>query len=352
MTTIFIDESGYTGEDLFNRQQPVFVIASHNIDEQKCKEIKKLFFHKVQARELKHSVMCKYPKQQNMIIRFLEYLVDNKISVKLSIVNKQYTLVCKMVEMIEVVMNDDGIDIYDRGGNLGLANMLYYCLPVFGGRDFFSDLLVKFQNLLRERDEASFDLFFEPLFNRFESEDLEDLLTFFRIIPVRYGYRFLDYITKNSLDISFTCALTLMANWRKEIKHEIHLVHDASTNMAKQKNIWDALMDPTLPNIVTGYNTRTLEFPVAVSTTLFENSTNWAGLQLADIIAGATAHSLEWVINGKSPKDMYAHRVSELVNEFVKHAIWPHEAVTPRELDAEGSNFANPIDFITSVIKS
>lgn len=111
-------------------------------------------------------------------------------------------------------------------------------------------------------------------------------------------------------------------------------------------------MDPTLPTIIMGYNTRTLKFPVAVSNTLFENSCNWVGLQLADIIAGATAHSLQWVINGKNPNDSYSHQISECVNEFIKHGIWPEDAVTPRDLDAEGSNFANPVDFITSVIRN
>ena len=31
---IFLDESGYTGEDLFNRDQPIFTLASLGVDDE------------------------------------------------------------------------------------------------------------------------------------------------------------------------------------------------------------------------------------------------------------------------------------------------------------------------------
>jgi hypothetical protein len=33
MTTVYLDESGYTGEDLIAADQPVFVICTYSIDE-------------------------------------------------------------------------------------------------------------------------------------------------------------------------------------------------------------------------------------------------------------------------------------------------------------------------------
>lgn len=40
MTTLFLDESGYTGEDLIAPEQPVFVICTHSIDEPTCAALK------------------------------------------------------------------------------------------------------------------------------------------------------------------------------------------------------------------------------------------------------------------------------------------------------------------------
>lgn len=39
MTTIYIDESGYTGSDLYNLDQPYFTIASSLIDDDEAAEI-------------------------------------------------------------------------------------------------------------------------------------------------------------------------------------------------------------------------------------------------------------------------------------------------------------------------
>ena len=55
MQTIFLDESGYTGEHLLDTDQPIFALASHHISERSCEELKRRFFGRVQARELKYS---------------------------------------------------------------------------------------------------------------------------------------------------------------------------------------------------------------------------------------------------------------------------------------------------------
>lgn len=168
---------------------------------------------------------------------------------------------------------------------------------------------------MRVKDVKSYDLFFKPLFRKYDPKELNDLIVFFRSIHLKFGYGFLDHIRNhNPLDISLTSALTIMARWRSEISDEINLIHDASTNMSKQKDIWDALVDPNLPPIVTGYDRRQLKFPIGVSSTVFEQSEKWVGLQLADIIAGATARSLQWTINGKNSEDYYALQVNEYVH--------------------------------------
>jgi len=74
---IFLDESGYTGEDLKNKDQPIFVLASTNLKEQECRAIFKEVFSGIQAEELKHSTLTKKPSGQERIVNFTKILLDN-----------------------------------------------------------------------------------------------------------------------------------------------------------------------------------------------------------------------------------------------------------------------------------
>lgn len=348
---VFLDECGYTGEDLVNVDQPVFVMASHGISEERCQELKNEFFGKVQARELKHSRLARRPSQRGMILKFLRFLQDKNQPVKISIVHKKYAIVCKIVELIEIVTYEDGLDLYDKGCNIAFANLLFYALPAFEGQAFFDNLLLTFQRMIRERTIKSYKDFFKPLFAQEHSKNTEDLLFFIKAIQ-RLGYSLLKRMPSNYLDIALTCALCLMAMWRKETFGDIELIHDSSTNMARQKHIWDALVDPTAPPAVIGYDRRRMFFPISVSRTIFESSADWAGLQLADILAGATAASLEWILKGKNTADPYCQEVLQLVSSFDLHCLWPSPKVTPGELETTEENAANPFDYIAKLVRN
>ena len=95
---------------------------------------------------------------------------------------------------------------------------------------------------------------------------------------------------RGALDLSFSTAINLMALWREKLGDEpIDLVHDQSSNMAKQKQLWDLLVSPNTPPARVGHDSRKKRFPLGVSGTIFVDGRTNSGLQIADIIAGATA---------------------------------------------------------------
>lgn len=355
MRTIFLDECGYTGEDLLNIDQPLFVLASHDIEEELCKDLKWHFFGRVESKELKHSSLSKRPSQQKMVLNFLKYLKEENYNVKVSSIHKKYALICKMIDLIEDAAYDDGIDLYEQGCNIAMANLFFYTLPVFGGIDFANELLKRFQNLMRNKTKKSYDEFFIPLMNLDESkvahkDKLEDILTFLKYLHFKYGYSLLDSLAKNNyLDIALSSSLFLMSRWRKIINDKIVVIHDKSKNMSKQKDIWDAIMDPELDECIIGYDRRTMKFPIAVSATRFESSLEWDGLQIADVISGATATSLMGLIKEESEDD-YSEKLCELTKSFIEHVIWPEATVLPSELGTIGANYRNPIDYMREVI--
>ena len=350
MSTIFLDESGYTGQDLLNVTQPTFTLASLNLPEPDCIELKNKFFNKVQGAELKYSSLSRRPRQQNFIINFLKELSYKPNLVKFVIAHKQYVLVTKMVEiLIEPATYEDGLNLYDKGANIALSNLIHYTFPVFGGEVFFKKLLINFQNMIRLKTKESYKAFFEPLSTQDYPQDLVELLTYLRGSHTKFGYGLLeDY---SSLDIATSCTLSLMSYWQHDLSEDLILIHDNSSAMAKDRRIWDVLVDHSLHPIEVGYDRRKTQFPIRVVETHPEDSKNWAGLQLADILAGAFSRSVKWLYEGQNADDDFGRRLAEICGEsFDCLPIWPQREFTPEQMGTTSQNAADPLDYVCSLL--
>lgn len=161
MAIVFVDECGYTGQDLLNRDQPIFVLASICASEEQCQELKRKFFGEVNASELKHSTLRRYAKQRRMVLHFLENACSQPRLVKVFATHKQYTLVTRMVNLVvERAFNTRKTTLLFEGVNHYLNNLLFYGIPALGGRAFFEELLQRFQTMMRVRTEEAYERFF------------------------------------------------------------------------------------------------------------------------------------------------------------------------------------------------
>ncbi|HEX8682190.1 MAG TPA: DUF3800 domain-containing protein [Ardenticatenaceae bacterium] len=353
MEIIFLDESGFTGVDLFDLEQPVFNLASLNCTEEEAQELKGRHFGKVRTRELKHSSLARRPAQQQMVINFLEEMALSPARVKLSVTHKRYALLAKIVDYVfEPVAYEDGLDLYEGGANIALVNLLFFTLPVFGGEMFFEQLLYNFQQLVRLKTEEAYNNFFRPLFEGDFSPELNELLGYFRIGHLRLGHEVIELIRSQHLDIAASCALALMMNWRRELEGPITLVHDTSSNMAQWKPVWDLLTSADLPPAIVGHDRRKMEFPLYIEKTVFESSEAWAGLQLADVLAGAMTRVARWMLEGQSADDTYSRSLSEIVlPNFVSNTIWPQQKVSAEELGTTGESADDTIEYLSKVFR-
>lgn len=355
MPTIFLDEAGYTGRNLLDPAQPIFTLASLCCPEDVCKDLKQKFFNKVKAAELKYTSLARRHSGQQMVLAFLRELAEHPDRVKLAIADKEYVLVTKMVDVIvEPAMHMDGIDAYDRGFNIILSNIFYSLIPSLGGRDFFRKLLSHFQQMMQSREPDDYRKFFGLIVDReFEDSTLEEFLWFLRAGHYKLNVDILDAPT-HTLDFAMSLTLSLMTLWREDIKDGsgITLIHDASSAMARDKDIWDSLVNPDITPQIVGYDVRKVQFPISVTETHAEDSKNWVGLQLADIVAGATAASARWLAEGSDVKDKYLYEVNELINSesYNKFVIWPSNKFTPEELGTVGENATPLVDAVTKIL--
>ena len=274
-------------------------------------------------------------------------------SVKFTVAHKRYVLVTKIVDiLIESMAHKDGIDLYKKGANIAYSNMLFYIIRTLVSEDFFNDMIFNFQEMIRTRTVESYDSFFKPLFDNQFPEEVDELLSLLQAFHIRFGYPFLQTLPADVLDIALTEALTLMNEWKINIpeSENIILIHDQSSNMAKEKEFWDKLVSPNAPPKTVGYDRRKMSYPIRIEETEFANSRDYAGLQIADILAGAITRYFKWIINGKDENDVYGKKlVSNMPEAFGAHMIWPSPHVTPDELGTNGNDADDPIDYVLKI---
>ena len=352
METVFVDESGYSGGDLLNTEQPVFALGSMCCTEDVCLDLKRAFFHRVQARELKHFQMAKYGSQQRMVVSFLQYLDSHRDLFRFTVVHKRYALVCKIVDIvIETVMREDGYDLYERGGNIALANLFYYTLPVFMGEDSFVELLGAFQAFLRQLTDESYHAFFDVVESGMMHDGASDLQQMLLLCEPRLDLSAVRSAGRLVTDLAVTSAFCLMAEWRGQVRAELELIHDRASDMASHRDVWDAVTDPSVDPVLLGYDRRTLALPLSVRPTRFEESVSFAGLQLSDIIAGASNRVHSWLLAGRPVEDVYSVQLAEcFANWSPTMCIWPRPEVDPVALGTNGPKHGDGFEDVGRII--
>lgn len=113
--TIYFDEAGYTGYNLLDPVQPIFAIASVDIDEQLASDILQNSFPKYQGDEFKFSNIWRSGNRAGLgrFCASLEQYADKAFCYA---INKRFSVLTKAVDfLIEPYMTDSGYDFYGEG---------------------------------------------------------------------------------------------------------------------------------------------------------------------------------------------------------------------------------------------
>ena len=351
---LFIDESGYTGTHLMDAKQPVFVLSSIGLPEAECRALVSKFFGSVRASELKHSRLSSHRRQRQMVVDFCAYACEVGDLAKLHVELKPYALVCKLVDLlIEPACYENGWDIYADGFGRKCADMLWYCLPAFGAEQDLMSLLACLEATIRDCSRRNWARLMACLFRRRISLNVDKCLEVVRTSVLQTGYE--GFRQRNmggrELDLALTSLLSIVGEWRRDTDERIEVVHDASSNLARQRELWDALAAPAQPKAVIGYHYQTMQFPLGVTRTSLECSGKWSGLQLADVLAGAAARWLAWRYRGCPKQDGYAVALHEVLEELPISGVWPG---TSQALDSNVQHphgITDPIQYIAEALR-
>jgi len=349
---IFIDESGYTGENLLHLAQPIFALSSINLDEKATSEVYAEYFTGARADELKHSRLVKRPSGRQRMLGLVRTLALMNAAGTLPAatgfaIQKRFQLLTLIIDLwVEPAMHYDGIDLYKDGGNLALSNWSFGVLSWVP--EFFGEMLRRFEPMMRRRTAETYEKFWRFVRHGYENASslpvtpeaqrlVREVLVFFLIGEMKLGPRHLLRLPQHCLDVAFSTVHFTASYWDRHSNEPLRFILDESKYFAEARWIWDQLTRRNLA-VATfrGSGNSVVRYPMKVQETRAVNSKQFRQLQFADILAGAMATLLASRFDSTHRSDYVDALEDAGILSFCVGVVWPSSEATPEELETSG----------------
>jgi hypothetical protein len=345
MNKIYFDESGNTGQDMLNKNQKVFVLASVNYDENAQNEIKSLF--NIDG-EIHFQQLKKSGAGRKKILSFLNSSWIKEDHIILYYVNKELNACGQIVNLlIETVFHHKGYDLYLQGRHIAYMNWIFYFGKFFWNKYLFNIFLNAFIEMVRKKDAASINNFYtitEELYSQIDEKTVLE--------PVRKSRCHIEEVLKSvdkfSMDVTFSTFLVLCDLWAKKLGNKIDVRFDQSKQIEHYNKYIEEtlkLVSKTKEPIEIGYDNRTMSFPHQISSVELVKSTDEMGVQCADLIASSLAFAYNNE-EGKMEKFSKQIKESKLFQLSNAQRIWPSDDVSSKALGLEKDEGINSLDFL------
>lgn len=353
VATIFLDESGNTGSNIIDENQPIFTLSGCKFSEQEAIRLIELTGSKSPI-EAHFKKLKRRKSGQDGIIRLMKHSLINSDRVRVELFHKKFMVTTKIVDLlIEHMMYLKGQDLYINGANIALSNMWFYCFPTFCGEEQVQSMYVSFVKMIQEQTEDKIEKFYSNVEELLKTcihegfkNDIGMILSTKSII-----HDALDGIEKEALDPSIPALFCQCLNWGEVHPKGFHIIHDDSQTLEKQKSLFAQFMDWTQDSIELGYDRRKFNLPLKGKSLTFSSSDQYAQLQVADIVASSFSYWASGVSRGETEDYLFLELNKLGFDKLTtKNKIWPTQDVTPKDLGTEYNGGLNPADSMANYL--
>lgn len=346
--TVVFDESGNTGADLVVQDQPSFVLSSCDFNEDECRALLNIVITP-QTSEPKLSRIKKSNSGRLRIVEFITSDLINKDRVKVFYFHKEYMALTKVVDLlIENVAHLTGFDLYKKGVNIAMSNMLHYCMSAFCGDALKREMLSAFVIMFREKTPESIGKFYSLNERMIEVSEGHDF--FSSLAPIRMSAEIIHEILEGndatSLDPAIPGFFSLCSEWGRQYGTEFEILHDHSKPISKEQPNLERLMNPDAQQKLIGYDRRQLELPLRCREIKFGDSKEDIRLQVADLIASTCNYRARGLINENQQDSLWEELNNLEFSTIAAGVVWPSTDVSPAELGTDSELGNNPLDGI------
>lgn len=293
--TIYCDESGFSGNNMSDDGSPYFVYAGILIDPEEAQAIvsEAKMTYGIQG-EMKGSNFTKHPKGRKAIAMVLERCASKA---KVMVADKKFALAGKLFEYIfEPALSDNSKFFYDAGFHAFIANALHVEWQV--KPETAGTLLNAFQTSMRSLDQTHLNVSSAALAGSVQPNSPWDLvLRFARANKTAIASEMESLGDENPagrwvLDLSATCLDGILASWGETLK-EMTVICDSSKPLVEMQQPfqWRVGFSGEKQYIEIGGRKKLLTYSLAEPIS-FRKSHEFAGLQIADVIASTTSFAM------------------------------------------------------------
>lgn len=342
---IYFDESGNSGDNLLDKQQPVFTLLSHNYNESEARAILHPLLSLSKSEEVHFKDIHDRSNYFKAIISCLnhELIVPERIYV--FPVLKDYLIVVQIVEyLIEPVLHRGKINLLKEGRNIGMANIIYMMGKNGWDKDLFQTMCSNFIKWGRKKiPSTEFYQSARALFNSIKNDLVPELVGLI-IESERIQNSVSKIFEKYAFDPTFPVFVSHCCHWGDKLNDKFDIGLDTS----KPINYWRGMIDflCNLPEAEVGYGRRKHVYPLPIGTITTYDSKDSVPVQLSDLLVSAYNYMLtKKYLNLNTPL-LELLTKSKLVT-LRGNDLWPSNKVTPEQLGTAGDvDGQHPLEFL------
>lgn len=291
--TIYFDESGFTGYNLLDPDQPIFAVASADIQNARAEDILGSSFPNNQADEHHFTRIWKSKRQRDGLRNFCSHLHDVANTSFCYAVNKRFAVLLKIMDfLVEPIITDAGYDFYDEGFCWRYANYAYFYLTQFAPPKLLDCLLAYYQEFSREPTRENLSKLQFRL--TMMANNTEERVHIFLDQMAMGAERFERYCTldnfRRSNNIQTSTMIAIIGHWRQAHLEDFAVVHDASSAFLRDRAMWEVVTGPDTSEVSLRAGDGSLvPHPLRVVSTEARDSRESFSIQFCDILAGLVA---------------------------------------------------------------
>lgn len=336
--TLYFDESGYTGYNLLDPAQTVFVIASSDVGDAEASDILREAFPRYQGDEFKFTNIWRSGARRGLL-QFANRLPALSERTFLWMSDKPFVVLTKMVDfLIEPITTTAGYDFYSDGFAWKFSNYIHFGLKEFAPPELLATMLRDYMAFSRAPSEEALDLLAWKL--RLMSRSLDPPVRLFLEQMADGAEAFLHFTDletfRSSNELHTSTMIALVSHWRRRIDDDFAVVHDASSTFLRNRRMWENVTSEAIPEQpMRGGDGQDTPYPLRVVSTMAVDSRDSAAVQFCDVLAGLSARHFS--TNDGAEREFLDEVVraglSELTWDGVRPALVFPDSIPPRRLD-------------------
>jgi len=344
---VYFDESGNSGENLLDADQPIYCIASLNMTDEHVE----LLLSKIGSNgtELHFKSLKKSTAYQKQILELLNHDLIQTTNIKYYVANKEFAVVGHIVDrLIEPVVYDLGEDLFRNKYNLELTNLIYHFGNYVWNPNLYNIFLLSFQDMVRKQTEDSVNNFYTLTKELRQQADKESLILDLILASKEQIELIIKGLHKYAIDLSLPLFVEICDGWGRQFNQAFDVIHDDSKQIAFWTESINFMSDDKymIPKEV-GFDDRKIKFPLNINSLSLIKSEDSRHIQLADIITSSVTYAVKTIYGQKNSNDEFANSIykSRIMN-IDANIMWP--SLDEKEIKTP-DNEINALDYLADI---